>query len=85
MAGFAKKGQIITNALTFKDTALNASIRHRSLGKTKIKGKLLAVRLIEIFWQKDESQFTRISSALDLKLPDAAFKMTLVSMVGKLR
>lgn len=77
MASLAKKGQIITNAITFDNSALNSSVSHRSLGKTKIKGKLLAVRIIEIFWQKDNSQVTRISSALDLKLPDSAFKMTL--------
>lgn len=77
MAGLAKKGQIITNALTFDGSSLNTSINHRSLGKTKIKGKLLSVRIIEIFWQKDVSQVTRVSSALDLKLPDAAFNMTL--------
>ena len=77
MAGLAKTGQIITNSLTFKSNNLNSSIKHRSLGKTKIKGKLLSVKIIEIFWQKDDSQVTRVSSALDLKLPEAAFKMTL--------
>jgi len=77
MAGLAKKGHIITNALTFNYSVLSESIRHRSLGKTKIKGKLLAVRIIEIFWQKDESQVTRVSSALDLKMPESAFNLTL--------
>jgi len=77
MAGLAKKGQIITNALTFNISNFNESIKYRNLGKTKIKGKLLAVKMIEIFWHKDDSQVTRVSSALDLKLPDAAFKMTL--------
>jgi len=77
MAGLAKKGQIITNSITFGDSQFNSSIKHRSLGKTKVKGKLLAVKIIEIFWQKDVSQVTRISSALDLKLPDAAYNMSL--------
>ena len=76
MAGLAKKGQIITNSLTFKSD-MNEAIKHRSLGKTKVKGKLLAVRIIEIFWQKDVSQVTRVSSALDLQLPEAQFKMDL--------
>lgn len=75
MAGFAKKGQIITNSATYKSQL--KGIKHRSLGKAKVKGKLLAVKIIEIFWQKDESQVTRISSALDIKLPDAAFTMNL--------
>lgn len=77
MAGLAKKGQIITNSVTFVDSNFNNSIKHRSLGKTKVKGKILAVRIIEIFWQKDVSQVTRISSALDLQLPEAAFNMSL--------
>ncbi|HHL31835.1 MAG TPA: adenylate/guanylate cyclase domain-containing protein [Oceanospirillales bacterium] len=77
MAGFAKKGQIITNGLTFSDSVLKSGIKHRSLGKIKIKGKLLSVKIIEIFWQKDESQVTRVSSALDLKLPESAHNMTL--------
>ena len=77
MAGFAKKGQIITNSATFNHSKLSHVVRFRNLGKTKIKGKLLAVKIVEIFWQNDESQVTRISSALDLKLPEAAFKMML--------
>jgi hypothetical protein len=77
MTGLAKKGQIITNSLTFKPNDFNDSIKHRSLGKIKVKGKLLPVKIIEIFWKKDDSQVTRVSSALDLKLPESAFKMTL--------
>ena len=77
MAGLAKKGQIITNSATFNDSINKNKFKYRSLGKTKIKGKLLAVRVIEIFWQKDVSQVTRVSSALDLKMPDAEFTMTL--------
>lgn len=77
MGSLAKKGQIITNSVTFTDNAFNNSIKHRSLGKTKVKGKILAVKIIEIFWQKDVSQVTRISSALDLQLPEAAFNMSL--------
>jgi class 3 adenylate cyclase len=76
MAGLAKKGQIITNSLTFKSD-MNQATKYRSLGKTKVKGKLLAVRIIEIFWQKDVSQVTRVSSALDLQLPEAQFQMDL--------
>ncbi len=77
MAGFAKKGQIITNSVTFKENDENCAVRYRSLGKTKVKGKLLAVKIIEIFWQKDESQVTRISTALDLKLPESDYCMEL--------
>ena len=77
MAGFAKKDQIISNSMTLNDQQLVSQIKHRNLGKTKVKGKLLPVKIIEILWQKDTSQVTRISSALDLKLPEAAFKLNL--------
>ncbi|HFC30705.1 MAG TPA: adenylate/guanylate cyclase domain-containing protein [Oceanospirillales bacterium] len=76
MASFAKKGQIITNSSTFKTTDDNLT-KFRSLGKTKIKGKLLSVKIIEIFWHNDDSQVTRVSSALDLTLPDTNYKMML--------
>jgi class 3 adenylate cyclase len=78
MAGFAKKDQIISNSMTLTENHFSNNIKHRYLGKAKVKGKLLPVRIIEILWQKDTSQVTRISSALDLKLPESAFKMTLV-------
>lgn len=77
MAGFAKKDQIISNSMTLDAQQLNQQFKHRNLGKTKVKGKLLPVRIIEILWQKDTSQVTRISSALDLKLPEAAFTLNL--------
>jgi class 3 adenylate cyclase len=77
MAGFAKKDQIISNSVTLTENHFSNNIKHRNLGKAKVKGKLLPVRIIEILWQKDTSQVTRISSALDLKLPESAFKMTL--------
>ena len=82
MVQLAKKGHIITNALTFNYSVLSEAIRHRSLGKTKIKGKLLAVKIIEIFWQQDDAQITRISSALNLKQPVANFTLTM-SINGK--
>ena len=64
-------------AWLFNENDENCAVRYRSLGKTKVKGKLLAVKIIEIFWQKDESQVTRISTALDLKLPESDFSMEL--------
>ncbi|MCF6288296.1 MAG: adenylate/guanylate cyclase domain-containing protein [Proteobacteria bacterium] len=75
MAGFAKKDQIITNSATFKETF--SGIKHRALGKTKVKGKFRAVKIIEILWHKDESQVTRIFSALDLTLLDAEYNLLL--------
>ncbi|MCF6300659.1 MAG: adenylate/guanylate cyclase domain-containing protein [Proteobacteria bacterium] len=69
MTGFAKKDQIITNSATYKYCKLPAHLNHRSLGKTKIKGKLLQVEIVEILWQQDIGQITRVSSALDIKVP----------------
>jgi len=69
MTGFAKKGQIITNSITYKQCLLPPFLNQRSLGKTKVKGKLLPVEIIEILWQQDISQVTRVTSALDIKMP----------------
>lgn len=77
MTGYAKKSQLITNSATFK-LCDNSRIKYRSLGKSKIKGKLLPVEIIEILWQPDTSQITRISSALDLKAPNKKNTLSLV-------
>ena len=69
MTGYAKKGQIITNSVTFKDCLLPPTLMQRSLGKAKIKGKILPVEITEILWQQDTSQVTRVTSALDIKVP----------------
>ncbi|MCB1582254.1 MAG: adenylate/guanylate cyclase domain-containing protein [Marinicella sp.] len=69
MTGYAKKGQIITNSITFKTCILPPFLTHRSLGKTKVKGKLLPVEIVEVLWQQDTSQVTRVTSALDIKIP----------------
>ncbi len=69
MTGYAKKGQVITNSITFKTCILPPFLTHRSLGKTKVKGKLLPVEIIEVLWQQDTSQVTRVTSALDIKIP----------------
>ncbi len=77
MTGYAKKGQIITNSPTFKTCILPPMLMHRSLGKTKIKGKLLPVEIIEVLWQQDTSQVTRVTSALDIKVPSTKSQLQL--------
>ncbi len=77
MTGYAKKGQIITNSATFDDCQLPAVLDQRSLGKTKVKGKLLPVEIIEVLWQQDVSQITRVTSALDIKMPASISEMIL--------
>jgi adenylate cyclase len=69
MTGFAKKEQVITNSITFEECILPPFLNHRSLGRTKVKGKLLPVEIIEVIWQQDTSQVTRVTSALDIKVP----------------
>lgn len=76
MTGYAKRGQIITNSATFKNCHLPPMLDQRSLGKTKVKGKLLAVEIIEVLWQQDISQITRVTSALDIKAPATQREMT---------
>lgn len=78
MTGYAKKGQIITNSITYKSCILPPMLMHRSLGKTKVKGKLLPVEIIEILWQQDTSQVTRVTSALDIKLPETKSQLKLI-------
>ncbi len=77
MTGYAKKGQIITNSITFKDCVLPPFLSHRSLGKAKIKGKLLPVEITEVLWQQDISQVTRVTSALDIKVPQTKSQLQL--------
>ncbi len=77
MTGYAKKGQIITNSITYKTCILPPFLTHRSLGKTKVKGKLLPVEIIEVIWQQDTSQVTRVTSALDIKLPTTKSQLKL--------
>ncbi len=77
MTGYAKKGQIITNSITFKTCLLPPFLNHRSLGKTKVKGKLLPVEIIEVLWQQDTSQVTRVTSALDIKVPTSKSQLQL--------
>lgn len=77
MTGYAKKGQIITNSVTFKQCIVPPFLTHRSLGKTKVKGKLLPVEIIEILWQQDTSQVTRVTSALDIKIPTTKSQLKL--------
>ncbi|MCX7554152.1 adenylate/guanylate cyclase domain-containing protein [Marinicella sp. S1101] len=77
MTGYAKKGQIITNSITFKTCLIPPFLTHRSLGKAKIKGKLLPVEIIEVLWQQDTSQVTRVTSALDIKIPTTKSQLKL--------
>lgn len=83
MTSYAKKEQIITNLETFENCQLHHSLQHRTLGRNKVKGKLKAVEIIEILWQKDISQVTRITKALDLEEVKSRRQMEL--QLGRLK
>lgn len=69
MASFAKKNQIITNQATLKRTEASQLPMFRSLGAIDVKGKSKAIEMVEILWQQDKSKLTRVTSALNIKLP----------------
>jgi class 3 adenylate cyclase len=66
MAGLAKAQQIVTTQSTATDVPSSAGIEVRSLGKTRVKGKLLPIDIVDIMWQEDTSNVTMVSAALNL-------------------
>lgn len=77
MTAYAKREEIITNVETFKYCQRHQNLQHRTLGKTKVKGKSKAVEIIEVLWQQDISQITRVTKALDLEANKARCQMKL--------
>ena len=66
MAGLAKAQQIVTTASTVADIPAGGGVEIRSLGKTRVKGKLLPIEIVDIMWQEDTSNVTMVSAALNL-------------------
>lgn len=66
MAGLAKAQQIVTTESTAADMPPGDGIEIRSLGKTRVKGKLLPIEIVDIMWQEDTSNVTMVSAALNL-------------------
>ena len=66
MAGLAKAQQIVTTQSTANDMPTGDGIEMRSLGKTRVKGKLLPIEIVDIMWQEDTSNVTMVSAALNL-------------------
>jgi adenylate cyclase len=52
----AKPGQIIVSEHTLK--LMDKSFNHRPLGTTKLKGKLINLRLAEILWEEETTTST---------------------------
>ncbi len=66
MAGLAKSQQIVTTASTAEDVSPDHGLEIRSLGKTRVKGKLMPIEIVDVLWQEDTSNVTTVSQALKL-------------------
>lgn len=66
MAGLAKAQQIVTTASTADDVPADHNLEIRSLGKTRVKGKLMPIEIVDVLWQEDTSNVTTVSQALNL-------------------
>ena len=66
MAGLAKAQQIVTTQSTVKDVDPQANIEVRSLGKTRVKGKLMPIEIVDVLWQEDTSNVTMVSAAIKI-------------------
>ncbi len=66
MAGLAKAQQIVTTASTVEDVSPAHGLEIRSLGKTRVKGKLMPIEIVDVLWQEDTSNVTTVSQALKL-------------------
>jgi adenylate cyclase len=66
MAGLAKAQQIVTTQSTAAEMPTGDGIEMRSLGKTRVKGKLLPIEIVDVMWQEDTSNVTMVSAALNL-------------------
>ncbi|MEM9303799.1 MAG: adenylate/guanylate cyclase domain-containing protein [Pseudomonadota bacterium] len=79
MAGLAKQQQIVTTQSTVKDMD-DADLEVRSLGKTRVKGKLMPIEIVDVLWQEDTSNVTTVSAAL--KIDDLPARATLKLRYG---
>ncbi|MEM9532435.1 MAG: adenylate/guanylate cyclase domain-containing protein [Pseudomonadota bacterium] len=76
MAGLAKSQQIVTTASTAKDVPPEHGLEIRSLGKTRVKGKLMPIEIVDVLWQEDTSNVTTVSQALNLEDVQARASVT---------
>ena len=73
MAGLAKGQQIVTTASTAETMDEVHGMEIRSLGKTRVKGKLMPIDIVDVMWQEDTSNVTTVSQALSIdELEDRA-------------
>lgn len=77
MAGLAKGQQIVTTQSTVQDFDASDNLEVRSLGKTRVKGKLMPIEIVDVLWQEDTSNVTTVSAALKVDDLPARAHMTL--------
>lgn len=64
MASLAKRDQIVTTATTFRGLTHVGGLRTRSLGRTRVRGKLLPIEIVDVIWQEDTSNITMVQRAI---------------------
>lgn len=73
MTQLAKREQIITTASTVR-LLTNAGMLHtRSMGQTRVAGKLLPIDIVDVLWQEDTSNVTMVQRAIT-EVADAALR-----------
>jgi class 3 adenylate cyclase len=69
MTSLAKREQIVATAATAAAAASAGAGRTpetRSLGRTRVSGKLLPIEIVDVVWQEDTSGMTMVQSAIRL-------------------
>ncbi len=66
MTAIAKREQIVTTAGSLKDVTGSTQLRTRSLGRTRVAGKLFPVEICDVLWQEDLAGVTMVQRAVRL-------------------
>ena len=77
MAGLAKREQIVTTRATSNLLPSNSTIETRELGRTRVRGKLLPMEIVDVLWQEDTSNITVISRAIQVEVPQSTRRMVI--------
>lgn len=77
MVALAKRDQIVTTAGSLKDLTAETQLRTRSLGRTRVAGKLLPVEICDVLWQEDLAGVTMVQRAVRLDDGELGVKLTI--------
>ncbi len=64
MTALAKREQIITTASTVRLLTNAGMLRARSMGQTRVAGKLMPIDIVDVLWQEDTSNLTMVQRAI---------------------